>query len=492
MQTKRETKELYDRIAELGGKAIKEDDIVYEGIKLVVPIQWKGRLNKAIEFIQAKQAEDDEMAVFNRTFKYRPWDGAVNAYKAMKEAFGMVRGLPGGFFTAPPTYIQVPISVTETEEVPWGRFAVPLIEGATFHFNADTDADYGMCFRVQVQSPRKHRFAIEGLFKLMEKAMQEGSIYKGKAIDGQTQPTFLDLGGVDPEKIIYSEQVLADLEACIWGVMRYEGAQKKLGMSLKRAILLEGTFGTGKTLAAFLTAQEAVRAGWTFLMARPGRDNFLEVLQTAKLYQPACVFFEDADQLTTAENTDQISQILDQFDGVQAKNTKMMVVMTTNHPEVIHKGMLRPGRIDSEIVIGHLDASGIERLIRCSIPTDKLEADVDFTRVVTACKGYVPAFVKEVADLSMRYALVRAKGDTDAILIGTDDLVHAAGNMRPQFDRMNAAPEGAAQRKSLEELLEGSAKKAVAELAAVEEGDGVHASVWDAEKLTVFQNGGTH
>src|SRR3990167_10320825 len=101
--------------------------------------------------------------------------------------------------------------------------------------------------------------------------------------------------------------------------MRYATAHRELGLPLKRAILLDGTYGTGKSLAGYLTARVAETNGWTFLMARPGRDNFLQVMQTARLYQPAVVFFEDAETVTGYESNDLINQVLDTFDGIQSK-----------------------------------------------------------------------------------------------------------------------------------------------------------------------------
>ena len=492
MLTEQQTKELLENIAQLGGKSFKEEDIVFEGQKLILPESFKGDLTRAIKFIQLRQKEDEEEAVFSRTFNYRPWDGAICAYRALKKKFGMVHGktMTSFFGSNPPAYIQVPISATEQEEAPWGNFQVPLLDNTLIEFAQGASPEYGPVFRIDVTAPRKHRFVIEGLFQLVAEELETGSIYRGKAIDGQQMPQFIDLHAVDPAKVVYSEQVLMDLQANIFAVMRYPEQHLELGLPRKRAILLLGTYGTGKSLAGFLTALEAEKNGWTFLMARPGRDNFLTVMQTARLYQPACVFFEDAELMAGAEAHDTISQILDVFDGIQAKGTNLMVVMTTNHPDKLHMGMHRPGRIDSQISIGELDAAGIEKLIRSAIPEGILE-DIDFAAVVTACEGYVPAFVKEVADRAVRYALVRSDGHLD-YKIGTQDLVHAAGGLRDQFNRMQGAPEVAVAEQSLTAVIEGSVKKGVAALATPAENPDVFGRVWNVEKLQEAQKNGTH
>lgn len=459
MLTAEETTELLSKIAELGGKSIKEEDIVYEGTKMVVPEQWRGDLKKAIKFLNDKIKEDDEKAEFVRVFKYRPYDGAICAYRAMKKAFGFVHGkaTPGFFSMMPPEYIQVQVSVEETEEVPWGMFSVPLIENTEIHFLQTLEPEMGRVFQIIVESPRKNRFLIEGLFRLVEEELQNASIYRGKAIDGQQDPHFLDLRSLDSSKVVYSEQVQADLDAHIWSVMRYTKQHQSLGLPLKRSVLLYGPYGTGKTLAGYLTARVATDNEWTFIMARPGRDNFLEVMQTARLYQPAIVFFEDAEIVTASEqaNASNISKVLDVFDGINTKGTSMMVVMTTNHPENIHKAMHRPGRVDAQIEIGPLDSIGIQNLIQRTIPEHMLQETIDWEEVSASCDGYVPAFVKEVADRAIRYSLSRSHGSigTDAVKIQTEDLVKSAQGLRPQFNRMSSAEETHIKNRSLEEIV---------------------------------------
>lgn len=483
MLSQAETDKLLESIAELGGKAIKEDDIAYEGTRLVVPEAWRSDLRKAITFLTVKIKEEDEEANFIRMYHYRPYDGAICAGRAMKKTFGMIHGQAtySFFGKQPPRYIQVPISPTETEEVPWGQFTVPLLTGATFNFSGQIDAEYGLVFQITVTSPRKHRFLIEGFFELVKRELEENSIYRGKPIDGQQMPNFLDLSSLDPKKIVYSEQVQRDLEANIWSVLRYSEQHKALGLPLKRAILLMGAYGTGKSLAGYLTAKEAVDHAWTFIMARPGRDNFLEVMQTARLYQPAVVFFEDAESMTGTAVSDTISQVLDVFDGISAKGTNLMVVMTTNHPEAIHKGMHRPGRVDAQIEIGALDANGIEMLIRRTVRDGMLADDVDFAQIVESCEGYVPAFVKEVADRAIRYNLSRAGGRMD-YTINTDDLVAAAEGLRSQYNRMTGAGEVAEPRETFEEIVSTATKRAVAQLAEPDE-------VWNVSEVLKARNG---
>jgi len=130
--------------------------------------------------------------------------------------------------------------------------------------------------------------------------------------------------------------------------------------------------------------------------------------------------------------------LLDDFDGIAAKGTRILTVLTTNHPERIHKGMARPGRLDAMIKIKDLDIEGMTKLVQAKCKT-RLADDIDWEAVYEAAKDYMPVFVTEFADRSRRYAILRTKGDLGNITLITDDLVNAAKGLRPQHEMMDNA-----------------------------------------------------
>ena len=456
MPRSQETRDAQRRVLELlaeagGGLFRPEDDIVHQGTQIILPERMM--IDDAITFLVNKMKMDQEPMAFTRQYKYRPLDGAVCTWHAIKRVFGAVgTKVTYSFFGKNvPQMIDVPIAPGESESVPWGTFTIPGMEGAEVTPGGTHDEEFGSLFVLTIEAPRKYRAQVEGLFAMVEKELREHSIYRGRAFDGQDTPEFLDLSGVDPDKVIYSEEALVQLNANIWSVLRYRHELAEAGISRKRSALLYGPYGTGKTLGGFLTAQVAVESGWTFLYARPGKDNVAQVLQTARLYQPACVFFEDLDTVADPDATsaDNATKLLDSFDGITAKGTELIVVLTTNHPDRIHKGMLRPGRLDAIIEIGALDVAGIEKLVKVTLKPEHLAPDVDWELVgkamtVTADDGveigFLPAYAKEAADRTFRYALAR-EGTPEGIVITTDDLVHAAEGLRPQLLMMEGAKE---------------------------------------------------
>jgi hypothetical protein len=444
-------KEVMQRLAQLGGSRFSEDDIVFEGDKLIVPRSMT--LKDVRSYIDKKIAADDETVEVYRTFRYRPWDGAYASWQVFKDTFGSLGHQGQRNFWGmqdPPRYITINIGPNETEEIPWGVFSIPLMPETQFITEMDQDEEMGMLFRLRAVTPRKHRPQVEGIFALIEEYLRNNSIYRGKAFDGKDQPEFLDLSGLDPETVVYSKEVFRQLEANIWSVMRHTQQLRESRIPRKRAALIHGEYGTGKSLAGILTAQVADRFGWTCLVVRPGKDDLETAIQTAKLYQPAVVFCEDLDAVAEGGDLskDQAARILDIFDGITAKNTELMIVMTTNFPERIHKAMLRPGRLDAVIEITKLDEEGIEKLIKVALPQENLDSEIEWAEVAKAMDGMVPAYVREAADRAFRYGLTHTDGQLEGMTLATEDLVDAANGLRPQLELM----EGALERKESDPL----------------------------------------
>jgi len=431
-------------LARLGGNLTTEDALEFTGNKVILPESMSGNIKAAINWLEEHREQQEQRHAFRRTFKYRPLDGAHAFYQVLRKIWGntgLGKPIQTMFGDIPPTYITIDTGVGTTAQVPQNKFTFPPLE-ADMYCTHDEDAELGPLFHLYIEAPRKYRGHIEGLFLAVEEELRNCSIYKGKAITGAVVPTYIDTTKVDPEKVVYSQETLTQLGANIWSVLRHGEQMKKVGMSLKRAVLLEGPFGTGKTLAAYLTAQEAERAGWTFVFCRPGQDDLEKTMKTALLYAPSVVFFEDVDVVADNGEPEAVQRLLDLFDGISAKNQDCLAVLTTNHVNKIHRGMLRPGRLDAVIHIGDLDSEGIEKLIRAKVPADQL-GELDIEPVFLAMKGFLPAFAAEAIDRALRYQLHRTNGQLGQLV--TADFIEAAEGLRPQLDLMEGAGEGVRQ-----------------------------------------------
>jgi len=429
-------------LSKLGGLVIGDDDVRWEGTGFVFPASMHGDWDGVIRFAQDQKEQAEEEFAFDRTFRYRPFDGAHAFELAMRRVLGtsgVGKPIQTLFGSIPPQYITVNVSATETRQVPWGRVQFSPLQ-ADFYVGSAADREYGTVFHLSVRAPRKHRKLVEALFMVVDEELREHSIYRGKAITGAEEPVFIDTASTDPDRVIYTRDVMRQLETNMWAVLRYTENLRKTGEEIKRAVLVEGPYGTGKTLAGKLTAKEAVENGWTFILARPGKDNLNEVLNTAQLYAPSVVWYEDIDTVASGDNHTPISALLDSLDGITNKGTEILAGFTTNFVERLHKGVLRPGRLDAVIHIGMPTEDVYERLVKVKVPADIL-GDIDFPRVAKAFEGFVPAFASEAIARAIRYAMSRNGGVPDTI--ETDDLVDAANGLRPQLALQEQANEGA-------------------------------------------------
>ncbi|UAK38412.1 ATP-binding protein [Gordonia bronchialis] len=432
---------------------IKGDEVTFHNgpdIKLPQGITY----SRAFKILQRMQEEAETIISTRRLYPFRPFDGAVAASTVMKRMFGITIGVQsgGGFFSPPnpPETRPVKISATESIDVPWGKVEIPALDQTYVMIGGAYDpSGNGIITHLDFVGPKKNTPEARAFLDAVGKELESNSIYKGKAIVGTDEPEFLDLSTVKPEEIIFSDEVMSTLEGTLWSVLRHREVLKADGVRIKRALLLEGPYGTGKTSAGQLTALEAVAAGWTFIAARPGKDDINEVLHTAKLYAPAVVFIEDVDNQTATSNTDEVAKLLETFDGITSKGSEIALLMTTNHFERIHKGMLRPGRIDAVVEVAALDRNGVERLIKAVVNPSRLSDSVDYDKVYEAMRiqtshgevGFYPAFIREALERAKTFAVGRLKGSTDYVL-DTADLIGAAQSLHGQLKAQQEANEG--------------------------------------------------
>ena len=457
-----ETK-LLDTLRQLGGKQITDQSgIRNHSQTFIAKPEPMTKAQLADVAVKAARADEEETA-FSRTFNYRPWDGAHAFQSALMKAFGHSgNGVASQsmFGKVPPQRVTIEIGPGQTTQIPWGEVDFPLLNGV-FSLGGVHSQEWGTLFSLTFTGPKKREGEVEGIFKLIQDELQNHSIYKGQAITGADMPQFLDPFTVDRKNVVYAKEVERSLIGLLWHPLRYTQEARNQNISLKRSILLGGPYGTGKSLAAMLTAQEAVKTGWTFIQCRPGKDDLDQVMKTAQLYQPAVVFYEDVDAIAQDGEPEAVQKLLDTFDGISAKGTELIVVLTTNHVERIHKGMLRPGRMDGVIEIGPMDAYAAARLMMSKLsgklagdpeemerlypaPTWELDElnssnnDMDPSIAAAALATLeTPAFIDEALRRILLWAIAR-KG----FKATTQDVLDAVESLRPQWALYTDAGEG--------------------------------------------------
>lgn len=431
-------------------------EIVNEGTRLVLPDD-PGTMTPTEGIKALKRYEEAQNMVFSifETVHVHFYDGAVAFARALKERFGyaMSRPTPDFFGSNPPQMIHVRCGpkTTDVIQIPFGRFEVPNVEG---YVQTSYTMSRGIpVFQITGQVKAKDKKIVMELVKLTIRFSKEQSIYKGQSIILQNNED----GGLnfdepleffDPkghEIPIFNEDTVRLVETAVFAPIMKSAQCRKANIPLKRGILLEGPYGTGKSLLARDIASKANGHDWTFILVT--KSEALEyALRFAKMYQPAVVFAEDIDRITDNRN-DGANSLLNYIDGVVGKNDEIIVCLTTNYAHKIDKSFLRPGRLDAIVSIRPPEGPTVERLIRF-YAGDLLDPKANLTKVGEKLTGNIPAVIREVVErskLSMLY--------NDRTSITADDLMIMADSMGGHLEMIANAAEGRGETDPLEAAL---------------------------------------
>ena len=419
-----------------------EAQIEWSGHKMILPAE-PGKMTPA----EAKQWLDRyikdaaEMIAIQEVVDCQPFDGAVAFMKALKAIYGWATPEPpGSFFEQPPTMISVDVSPTEKTTVIWGKFAVPGLSGFL-----QTGVAYNgkrPVFCIQGQTAKMNLPAVHEVAELTRKIVREHSIYRGQAIelalrddgeiDWRQPPRYFDAGSVLREELIFPAELMAQVETNLFAPIEFTAECRKQRIPLRRGVLLEGPFGTGKTLCAHIVAQICVANHWTFVTVQhlAGLKNALAM---ATLYQPAVVFVEDIDRNMSGERDEHMDQILNVIDGVVGKTKEIMTVLTSNAAERINPALMRPGRLDAVLRIDPPDEEAAEKLMRM-YGRGLIAADRPLPQAKAILAGAIPAVIREAVERAKLYAI--AKGARGKFALGDEDIARAARGMGRHLELM--------------------------------------------------------
>lgn len=418
-------------------------EVVFHDGKLMIPRDMT--LDDAIhQLIQRKEFLKQKMVAM-RTFICFPYDGALALSRVMKRKFGWVPSLviPGGFFQPDkqPEMITIDTAYGRTEQVPWGRFAIPGVNG---WLQTGFAKEKGrVVFQIKGEIPRADEHLVNALFDDIQVELKEKSIYQGQAFKVRFRDDDGDLinlptvefmrTDVNPDQLILSKHVHEMVETNLFTPITRTADLKRNGIPIKRGVLLGGVYGTGKTMAAAVAAQLAVDNGVTYVYV-PRADELKEAIDFARLYSdPACVVFcEDIDRVMDGERSVRMDDILNIVDGIDGKSSNIIVVLTTNFMGNINPAMLRPGRLDAVIEVTPPDAEAVTRLIRL-YAREAVSLDIDLTAVGVELAGQIPAVIAEVVKRAKLAQLKNTFPGDVVTSLTSDSLLESARTMTGQL-----------------------------------------------------------
>jgi energy-coupling factor transporter ATP-binding protein EcfA2 len=274
-----------------------------------------------------------------------------------------------------------------------------------------------------------------------------GASWRGKILvlesahdDFDVSPAGLHVENATPVRradIILPEKTLALIERNTLGFAEQAEQLARLGLSARKGVLLYGPPGTGKTLIVRWLA--GALEGYTKLIVTAGHYALLEeTFEIARALQPALIVLEDVDLIGGHRDGPfaaggALNLLLNEMDGL-APEARMLLVLTTNRPEVLEPALAaRPGCVDQVIEVG-LPGEAERRLLveryAGGLRVPKRLAAETAVRVGRAS----PAFIKELLRRAAQAMLER--GGEEAL--EARDIDHALADMLGASGRIGA------------------------------------------------------
>jgi hypothetical protein len=386
-------------------------------------------LNKKDELQRIVNEQEQEVKVHYK-FNAFAHEGAYAVFQAVTEIYGRLslntQNGPSG--PRPPHLINVLLPEGDYIKVPWGEVAIPKTKGEGI-LNMSHDRDDNE-FSISGTIKRKYIPQVEKITKLIQDKLDKDSIYKGRAVymdlgakNGDVrynEPRFMNMKNVNSDNVVLGSKTRAQLNPILQRITQSKICIEN-GLDLKYGALLEGPYGTGKTLVAFMLAKIAVDNNWTFIYLEDCHDMG-RALRIAEKYSKneteGCVIFtEDIDQVLRGERDSEMQEILNVLDGGDTKGKPIISIFSTNHLELIDPTFLRGKRIGSIISMGALDEETSSLFLEqiCKNKKGKsLIKESDFELAAKSLCGIVPAFAHEVIDASKVHMISRGDSQLTA------------------------------------------------------------------------------
>jgi cell division protease FtsH len=236
---------------------------------------------------------------------------------------------------------------------------------------------------------------------------------------GKQTVGFEDVAGVDEAKAELTETIEFLKDPVKFG---------RLGGRVPRGILMFGPPGTGKTLLARAAAKEAgvpflAASGSSFQekFAGLGAARVRHLFSKGRKLSPCIIFIDEIDALgrqrgrggdsASADQDQTLNQLLVEMDGFD-QSSSVVVIASTNRPDILDKALTRPGRFDREIAVNLADVGGREAILNVHARHLTLESDLDLKWIARGTPGFSGA---ELANLMNEAAIAATRDGSEAV-----------------------------------------------------------------------------
>ncbi len=231
--------------------------------------------------------------------------------------------------------------------------------------------------------------------------------------------TFKDVAGADEEK--HEMEEIVDF-------LKNPKKYAEIGARIPKGVLLLGPPGTGKTLLAKAVAGEAgcpffpiSGSDFVEMFVGVGASRVRDLFEQAKKNSPAIIFIDEIDAVGRHrgaglggghdEREQTLNQLLVEMDGFEG-NESVIIIAATNRRDILDPALLRPGRFDRQIVVGHPDIKGREEILKVHTRNKPLGPDVNLKTIAKTTVGFTGA---DLENLVNEASLLAARANRKAI-----------------------------------------------------------------------------
>jgi AAA+ superfamily predicted ATPase len=250
--------------------------------------------------------------------------------------------------------------------------------------------------------------------------------------------TFKNVGGL--------KEIKEEVKDSIFVPLLKKELAEHYSVNLPKGILLFGPPGCGKTLIMKAIAGELdiemFHIRCSDLMSKwygESEGKIEELFKVARERKPSIIFLDDIDTIARSRDmyaADDVTprllgMILSELDGLKP-GSEMIIVGSTNKPEVLDSAIMRPGRFDKIIFIPPPDIEGRKEILKIHLKGKPVK-DIDVKALAEKTECYSGAdianVVNEVAVVALKKALRTGKRGR----ITTKDFMEVLRNVKPSI-----------------------------------------------------------